>query len=189
MSSRRGEVISFADESGNCMTRDGPHWYVRGHVPYEEAYESIEQWIAEDDCIDEDEEVDVPAFGRVRHIWARWVCCGYQTVEDGFKYFYTYKNKSRGAFPVTELTELDWFQQRADTAHKSARAETQALERWPGIEIVSSWGYGDPGVRFRFPGGKYTATWSMKDRDVVWVPIIDEEAWKEFDQACAKARH
>jgi hypothetical protein len=190
MSSRRGEVITFADEGGSCMTRDGPHFYVRGHVPYEEAYESIEQWIAEEECLNDDEDVApfMPVFGRVRHTWARWVFMGYSSAQERFRYFNTYRNKSRGTFPVTELTDVTWFQQRYDTAIKSARAETQALERWPGIEILSSWGYQDPGVRFKFPGGKYTATWSMKDRNQVWVPLIDEEAWTKFVAECRAAK-
>jgi hypothetical protein len=183
MSSRRGEVITFADEGGYDMTTDGPWWYIRGHVSFEEAAEAVREWLVEYNC---DEDLEAPPFGRCRQIWARWTCCGVQSVEDGFKHFNTYTTKSRGAFPVTELTEIDWLQRRSDNEIKSARMETRALAKWPGIEIISSWGYSEPGVRFKFPGGKYQVTWSLRDRNQVWVPLIDEEAWNAFVKTCKR---
>ncbi len=186
MSSRKGEVIAFYDEGGSDMTTDGPYWYVRGHVSYEEAEDSVHEWLIEYNC---DEDLEAPPFGRCRQIWARWVCCGIQTVEEGFRYFNTYVTKSRGVFPVTELTEVDWLYKRSKEALKSARMETLALEKWPGIEIVRSWGYDDPGVRFTFPGSVHQATWSLKDRGYVWVPLIADEDWRRFEAKCRKERY
>lgn len=67
-----------------------------------------------------------------------------------------------------------------------------AVERWPGIEIVHSNGlrgsnlnsFGAAGgVTFKFPGGEHTVDW-VRGNPMVTVMQSDAEAWKLFAAEC-----
>jgi hypothetical protein len=63
----------------------------------------------------------------------------------------------------------------------------EAMQRWPGIEVVSSNGIEMldnavvGGAEFRFPGGLGTARWTRTSKDV-FVQKRDLEAWNNFAQ-------
>ena len=65
--------------------------YIKGHVTLEEATKVYHQFIG----------TDSPIFG-IKHRFARWVPAS--NWSDFSSMFYTYDEKSKGAFPVTELT-------------------------------------------------------------------------------------
>jgi hypothetical protein len=59
--------------------------------------------------------------------------------------------------------------------------EKGALQRWPGIQVTSSWAFRkeQAGVEFRFPGGLGRTRWDLGS-DCVYVERRDLDAWREY---------
>lgn len=66
--------------------------YVRGHVTLEEAKEA---------CIKFHGEIDAPTIHGIKHRWARWTPAS--NWSDFSALLYTYDEKGKGMFAVTEL--------------------------------------------------------------------------------------
>lgn len=137
-------------------------WYVRGHVPAEEAIATVR---AELEAEAEDGERDhVPALGFGGHEYARW---GLGQDEDGCsvaRRFYSGASPGRGAFRVTTVIDLDDLS-ATRRAREAERAHAADLEAWvlacyPEATDIRAHGYppGEGHAWFRLPeldGGVY----------------------------------
>jgi hypothetical protein len=87
MKEKHGEFISIVWDD-----YEPEFEYVRGHVTQDEAVKA---------CIHYHGERDAPTVHGVKHRWARWVPAS--NWSDFSAMFYTYDEKSKGTFPVTEI--------------------------------------------------------------------------------------
>lgn len=181
---RLPEVIDLRNE-------DRPDvWYVRGHhdpdddlAPY--LLEAV-GLAAEDDADARGwENTSRPRLAIGRQLWARW---GWMRDEDGEltpRGFYVRPEKTRGAFAVTEVYDLE-ARERA----RSERAARQAYEArlsafarawFPEALDVHPHGYplGDGHVRVRLPDLAGEIGWCQSRPDAVNVQTRDLDLWAE----------
>lgn len=85
-----------------------------------------------------------------------------------------------------------WMWERGRIRGNRKAVQIEALERWPGIELVDANGSElDPrkpgrscgAVDFKFPGGAGTVHW-VRGCAIVNVQARDIDAWKVFSEAC-----
>jgi hypothetical protein len=142
-------------------------WYCHGHVTKEQWLESCLFMVNEHFVVDgndpdnepddPDDLVEVSTDPRdwvIRHVWARWEICAGDTEytdDSWYREFREYRDRERGAFPVTCGTPVDWLvEDQNDRIDREVQEITEArlLESlFPGAEVRTK-----PWTEARYPG-------------------------------------
>lgn len=173
--SRSGEMIHLRYE-------DDPYpmtWYVRGHVSDADALAEVQS-----NLDDETEEREEPRPLRVsRRCWARWHFAEPDAGETHRHELWPYKDKQRGAFPVTEVVDLNqeqaWLRERAEQRLRDEELLADLCQRYPEATKVEN---GPSGFVLVLPGLQdEVRVWRRNSRDnttlVVHVSVRDRPVW------------
>lgn len=157
-------------------------WYVRGHAAEHEAVAIVREWL--EAGAEFGERDDVPQLGGARHRWARWGLGWDEYGEIVPRRFYVRDAPSRGAFPVTEVRDLDDLERRRlararELAH-AAELEALTLVRYPEATEIRPNGYppGEGSVWFRLPGLQGEVRWNPSGG--TFIQQRDVEAWNQL---------
>ena len=144
-------------------------WPVYGHCTDEEALAAVREWA-------EDHDEELPErLGVTCRIWARW---GFSGEEDFDREFYTHREKSRGAFPITIVSDLTRYEKNKARQAKEA-AFKAAIQAWL-PEATDLWVYQDAtGASFRLPE---VGRVELKADGKVYLQADKVEAWKRLYQ-------
>jgi hypothetical protein len=172
---KHGEAIVLVevDDYGGRFEADA---YVRGHVDDATFRAAIAA------TYDEDE--DVPEYGPVRHVWARWEFCG-GTDDYGThrRTLAEHRKPGRGLFAVTAATDASIFRRREQDRQQEESDVGELLALYPGCEATYRNGYGrnytlrtpgENGISVRFDWCPLRCRWRA------WARGMDVPAWDVY---------
>lgn len=128
----------------------------------------------------------VPPLVMIEHGWWFECChCGCKVSDDS-----THDDDEGNEIPHEPVADGDWIfctpacrdaehRERAERNAQKEAATKAALEKFPDAEIKWVGDFQPVQVMFTFPGGKYSATWTVGD-ELVSIQQCDLEAWNAY---------